>query len=458
MPMETRDDGWTRRAIRPERVLAGGFLVLILVGAALLALPFASASGQSIGLFDSLFTATSAVCVTGLVAVDTGTALSLFGQVTLLVLIQLGGLGFMIFATLIMMALGRRITLRERMVIRESMSATDLSGLLRLTLWYGAMALVIEGAGAVLLALRLVPLYGWKKGLYYAVFHAVSAFCNAGFDLFGHYSSLTAFAGDPLILLTIALLIILGGLGFSVILEVIRHHRGGRRLSLHTKVVLTATAGLLLVGTLFFALTEWHNPLTLAKDDAAPAQRLLNAFFQSVTMRTAGFNSVDLAEMKESSKLMAVLLMFIGASPASTGGGVKTTTMSVLLLILISVIRGDEHVNVFGKRLPTGLMRRALAILFIDLMILLGCTMLLTLAENEGLPFLDLLFESASALATVGVSAVGTPKLSFLSRLTLIPVMYFGRVGPLTLALALAHKQSDTQNRIKYPEENIMIG
>lgn len=458
MPMETRDDGWTRRAIRPERVLAGGFLVLILVGAALLALPFASASGQSIGLFDSLFTATSAVCVTGLVAVDTGTALSLFGQVTLLVLIQLGGLGFMIFATLIMMALGRRITLRERMVIRESMSATDLSGLLRLTLWYGAMALVIEGAGAVLLALRLVPLYGWKKGLYYAVFHAVSAFCNAGFDLFGHYSSLTAFAGDPLILLIIALLIILGGLGFSVILEVIRHHRGGRRLSLHTKVVLTATAGLLLVGTLFFALTEWHNPLTLAKDDAAPAQRLLNAFFQSVTMRTAGFNSVDLAEMKESSKLMAVLLMFIGASPASTGGGVKTTTMSVLLLILISVIRGDEHVNVFGKRLPTGLMRRALAILFIDLMILLGCTMLLTLAENEGLPFLDLLFESASALATVGVSAVGTPKLSFLSRLTLIPVMYFGRVGPLTLALALAHKQSDTQNRIKYPEENIMIG
>lgn len=458
MPMETRDDGWTRRAIRPERVLAGGFLVLILVGAALLALPFASASGQSMGLFDSLFTATSAVCVTGLVAVDTGTALSLFGQVTLLVLIQLGGLGFMIFATLIMMALGRRITLRERMVIRESMSATDLSGLLRLTLWYGAMALVIEGAGAVLLALRLVPLYGWEKGLYYAVFHAVSAFCNAGFDLFGHYSSLTAFAGDPLILLTIALLIILGGLGFSVILEVIRHHRGGRRLSLHTKVVLTATAGLLLVGTLFFALTEWHNPLTLAKDDAAPAQRLLNAFFQSVTMRTAGFNSVDLAEMKESSKLMAVLLMFIGASPASTGGGVKTTTMSVLLLILISVVRGDEHVNVFGKRLPTGLMRRALAILFIDLMILLGCTMLLTLAENEGLPFLDLLFESASALATVGVSAVGTPKLSFLSRLTLIPVMYFGRVGPLTLALALAHKQSDTQNRIKYPEENIMIG
>ena len=458
MPMESRDEGWTRRAIRPERVLAGGFLALILVGAALLALPVASASGQSIGLFDSLFTATSAVCVTGLVAVDTGTALSMFGQITLLILIQLGGLGFMIFATLIMMALGRRITLRERMVIRESMSVTDLSGLLRLTMWYGGMALAIEGGGAALLAIRLVPLYGWGKGLYYAVFHAVSAFCNAGFDLFGHYSSLTAFAGDPLVLLTIAVLIVLGGLGFSVILEVIQHRRGGRRLTLHAKVVLTATVGLLLVGTLFFALTEWNNPLTLGKDGAPPAQRLLNAFFQSTTMRTAGFNSVDLAGMKESSKLMAVLLMFVGASPASTGGGVKTTTMSVLLLIVLSVVRGDEHVNVFGKRLPMGLMRRALAILFIDLLILLVCAMLLTLAENEGMPFLDLLFESASALATVGVSAVGTPNLTFLSRLTLIPVMYFGRVGPLTLALALAHKQSDTQNRIKYPEENIMIG
>lgn len=458
MPMESRDEGWTRRAIRPERVLAGGFLALILVGAALLALPVASASGQSIGLFDSLFTATSAVCVTGLVAVDTGTALSIFGQITLLMLIQLGGLGFMIFATLIMMALGRRITLRERMVIRESMSVTDLSGLLRLTMWYGGMAMAIEGVGAALLAIRLVPLYGWGKGLYYAVFHAVSAFCNAGFDLFGHYSSLTAFAGDPLVLLTIAVLIVLGGLGFSVILEVIRHRRGGRRLTLHAKVVLTATVGLLLAGTLFFALTEWNNPLTLGKDGAPPAQRLLNAFFQSTTMRTAGFNSVDLAGMKESSKLMAVLLMFVGASPASTGGGVKTTTMSVLLLIVLSVVRGDEHVNVFGKRLPTGLMRRALAILFIDLLILLVCAMLLTLAENEGMPFLDLLFESASALATVGVSAVGTPNLTFLSRLALIPVMYFGRVGPLTLALALAHKQSDTQNRIKYPEENIMIG
>ena len=457
--MPERKPGLMQRTIRPEQVLAVGFLAVILVGTALLALPFATVERKSLGLFDSLFTATSAVCVTGLVAVDTGTALSMFGQAVLLALIQLGGLGFMIFATLVMLALGRRITLRDRMVIRESVNASTLSGLLRLTIWYGMITLIIEGAGAVLLAIRLVPAYGWPRGIWFAVFHAVSAFCNAGFDLFGNFSSLTGFADDPLVLLTVSMLIILGGLGFSVMLEVWRGKRQGwRGLTMHTKVVLVVTAGLLVTGTAFYALVEWNNPATLAMGEPNAGLRLLNAFFQSVTMRTAGFNSVDLAAMKESSKLMSVILMFIGASPASTGGGVKTTTVSVLLLIVLSVVRGQEHVNVFGKRLPQELMRRALSILFIYLVILLGCTMALTLAEQDGYPFIDLLFESASALATVGVSTVGTPNLSFISRLVLIPVMYFGRVGPLTLALALANKQNNTQNRLRYPEESMMIG
>ena len=457
--MPERKPGLMQRTIRPEQVLAVGFLLVILVGTALLALPIATVERRSLGLFDSLFTATSAVCVTGLVAVDTGTALSLFGQAVLLALIQLGGLGFMIFATLVMLALGRRITLRDRMLIRESVNASTLSGLLRLTIWYGLITLIIEGTGAVLLAIRMVPAYGWPRGIWLAVFHAVSAFCNAGFDLFGSFSSLTGFAEDPLVLLTVSMLIILGGLSFSVMLEVVRGKRQGwRGLSLHTKVVLVVTAGLLVTGTVFYALVEWNNPATLAKDNANAALRLLNAFFQSVTMRTAGFNSIDLAAMTDASKLVSVLLMFVGASPASTGGGVKTTTMSVLILIVISVVRGQEHVTIFGRRLPTDLVRRALAILFITMLVLIGGTVALTLLENDRRPFIDILFETASAVATVGVSTVGTPSLHPVSQAVLIPMMFFGRVGPLTMALAMANRQRSEKDPVKYPEEKIMIG
>ena len=446
-----------KREMRPERVLAGGFLALIALGALLLALPIASSTGESIGLFNGLFTATSAVCVTGLVVVDTGTAFSTFGHVILLLLIQLGGLGFMIFATLIMAALGRRITLRDRVLIRESMNVTTMSGLNRLALWYGLLALGIELMGAALLAFRFVPMYGWGKGLFFSVFHAISAFCNAGFDLMGGYSSLTAFWRDPLVLLTVSLMIILGGLGFSVILETISQRGRWRGLSLHAKIVLVVTAALLLAGTLFYALVEWGNSGTLAVDGANPGTKLLGAFFQSVTMRTAGFNSVDLAAMTDASKLMSVILMFIGASPASTGGGVKTTTISVLLLIVLSVVRGQENVNVFGKRLPQDLMRRALAILFITLMVLLAGAVGLALMEPD-IPMIDLLFEAGSAIATVGVTSAGTPGMSTGGHIILIPMMFFGRVGPLTMALALANKLGKGQNKLKYPEEKIMIG
>lgn len=447
------------KTIRPERVLALGFLGMILVGSVVLALPAASSSGESMGLFNSLFTATSAVCVTGLVAVNTGTALTRFGQAVLLVLIQLGGLGFMIFATLIMQALGRRISLKGQVLIRESLNVSTLSGLLRLSRWYGLMALGLEGAGTALLAIRMIPRYGPGLGLWYAVFHSVSAFCNAGFDLMGGFGSLTSFATDPLVLLTIAGEIILGGLGFSVLLEVWQQKgRGLARLSLHTKVVLTVSLLLLAGGTLFYALVEWNNPQTLASGDASPGVKLLNAFFQSVTMRTAGFSTVALSELRDSSKLMSVILMFIGASPASTGGGVKTTTISVLVLIVLSVVRGEDNVNIFGKRLPHGMMRRALSILFIDLCMLLAGTMVLTLAEGDGYPLIDLLMEAASALATVGLSSIGTPQLTLISRATLCCMMYFGRVGPLTMAFALASRQERVRDRLRYPEEDMMLG
>ena len=439
-----------------ESILALGSLTVILLGTVLLALPVASRSGKGIGLFDSLFTATSAVCVTGLVAVDTGTTFSLFGQVVLLVLIQVGGLGFMVFATMIMVALGRKISIRGRMLIRESMNGTSLSDLGRLTWLYLLLSLAIETVGTILLSIRLVPLFGWKHGIWMALFHAVSAFCNAGFDLFGSYASLTAFSGDLLVLLTVAMLIILGGLGFAVILETLRNRQGFRGLSLHTRIVLVTTLGLVLTGTIFYWLAERTNAETLA--GCSEGEKVLNAFFQSVTMRTAGFNSFDLSRFRDGSKLFSSVLMMIGASPASTGGGIKTTTFAVLVLLMLSVVRGENEVNVARRRLSGDITRRALAVSVLFLTTLVTGTLAITFIENGRFPLEDILFEASSAMGTVGVSAIGTPALHPASRAVLLPMMFLGRVGPLTLAFAVAKRQGKIKSLSKYPEERIMIG
>lgn len=446
-----------QRHIRPERVMCLGFLALILAGTLLLALPVSSATGQSIGVGSALFTATSAVCVTGLIVVDTGTAFSLFGQVVLLVLIQMGGLGFMVFATLVMAALGRRITLRDRLLMRESLNTTTLSGLVGLLRWYGLLALMLEGGGAVLLSLRFVPRFGWGKGLYYALWHAVSAFCNAGFDLFGGYASLTGFAQDPLVLLTIAGLIILGGTGFAVLTEMLEHHLRWRRFSLHAKLVLVMTAALLLGGMVFIACAEWGNPRTLG-GLGGWGSRLLNALFQSVTMRTAGFNSVELSALTDGTKLLCILLMLVGANSASTGGGMKTTTAAVVLLSVWAVIRGRGDVTALGRRIPEGVIRRAVAVMLVLLLVFLAGVLTLAIAEGGRIPVIDLLFEAASAMATVGVSSAGTSRLTAVSRAALIPLMYLGRIGPLTLAMALANRRGEGPGRLRYPEESVTIG
>ena len=439
-----------------ESILALGFLAVILLGTVLLALPAASRSGKGIGLFDSLFTATSAVCVTGLVAVDTGTTFSVFGQIVLLVLIQVGGLGFMVFATMIMVALGRKISIRGRMLIRESMNGASLSDLGRLTWLYLLLTLAIETVGTVFLSIRLVPLLGWKHGIWMALFHAVSAFCNAGFDLFGNYASLTAFSGDPLVLLTVAVLIILGGLGFAVILETLRNRQGFRSLTLHTRIVLLTTLGLVLTGTVFYWLAERSNAETLA--GFGEGEKILNAFFQSVTMRTAGFNSFDLSRFRDGSKLFSSVLMMIGASPASTGGGIKTTTFAALVLLMLSVVRGENEVNVARRRLSTDIARRALAVAVLFLTTLVTGTLIISFIENGRFPLADILFEASSAMGTVGVSAIGTPNLHPASRAVLLPMMFLGRVGPLTLAFAVAKRQGRIKTLSKHPEERIMIG
>jgi len=446
-----------QRVIRPEQVMAVGFLSLILLGGLLLSLPMAAVNGESIGLGNGLFTSTSAVCVTGLVSVDTGTTFSLFGQIVLLCLFQIGGLGFMIFTTLIMTALGRRITLQDRVLIRESMNAETLAGLVQLTAWYGLLALGIEGVGALLLTIRFVPVFGWSKGLWYSVWHAVSAFCNAGFDLFGNFASLTGFARDPLVLLTIAGLIILGGIGFAVMLDVLNNRFRFSALTLHSRIVLVMFGVLLAGGTLCFALVEWQNPLTLASVEGT-GHKLTNAFFQSVTMRTAGFNTIPLDGMHDSSKLMSVLLMFMGASSASTGGGVKVTTVAVLLLTVLSVLRGEDDITAAKRRLPAALVRRELTIVVFYAVILLAGTMSISLIEGDSYDLIDMLFECTSALATVGVSSIGTPRLNPASKVILAVMMYIGRVGPLTMALALARWQGRGKGKIRYPEETITIG
>ena len=435
-----------RREPRPEEWLVFGFLGIILLGTLLLALPVATKDGHSIGLLDSLFTATSAVCVTGLVAVDTGTTFSLFGQAVLLVLIQVGGLGFMVFATRAMMMLGRRISIKNRLLIRESMNGASLSNLGILTRHYLLLALGIEAVGAALLAIRFVPIFGLRRGAWFAVFHAVSAFCNAGFDLFGRFASLTGFAADPLVLLTVAALIVLGGLGFSVILEVLRGRQGLKNLSLHTRIVLTFTLALLLMGTAFYALVERGR------------LDVLNAFFQSVTMRTAGFNSVDLASFTDGSKLFSSLLMMIGASPASTGGGMKTTTVAVVAFLIFSVVKGEGEVNAARRRISANTVRRALAVVALFLTMLTLGALSLSILENGRFSLADILFECSSAMGTVGVSAIGTPNLHPVSRTVLLPMMFLGRVGPLTLAVAVARRQRNVKPVAKFPEEKIMIG
>lgn len=452
-PGEQKRKGEFRYA---QGLLALGFLVLILLGTVLLALPVSSADGKGIGFADSLFTAASAVCVTGLVAVDTGTAFSFFGQAVLLVLIQVGGLGFMAFATTIMVALGRKISIRGRMLIRESMNSDSLSDLGRLAWQYLLLALGIELIGMAVLSIRFVPLFGWKKGLWMALFHAVSAFCNAGFDLFGNYSSLTAFSWDPLVLLTVAALIILGGLGFAVILETLNFRQGFRNLSLHTRTVLVTTAGLIVIGTVFYRIAEGANPETLG--GRGEGEKALNAFFQSVTMRTAGFNSFDLSRFRDGSKLFSSILMMIGASPASTGGGIKTTTFAALVLLMMSVVRGESEVNIARRRLSADLTRRALAVFILFLATLVTGTLAISFIEGGRFPLADILFEASSAMGTVGVSAVGTPALRPASRFVLLPMMFLGRIGPLTLAFALAKRQGRTKAAFRYPEERIMIG
>lgn len=438
----------------PARIILIGFALLILAGALLLTLPISTRDGQGAAFFDALFTATSATCVTGLVVQDTALYWSGFGQAVILMLIQIGGMGVVTAAAAISMLAGRRIGLKERWVMQESISAPQVGGIIRMTGFILRTALVIEALGALLLAVRFCPQFGLWKGLWYAVFHAVSAFCNAGFDLMGSevpYSSLTAYVADPLVCLTVAGLIIVGGIGFSTWQDVAGNGRRLRQYRLQSKLILLFTVLLLAGGTLYFGLYEFGLPQWEGLDSS---ERTLAAFFQAVSPRTAGFNSVDLTQMSELGRLVTILLMLTGGSPGSTAGGFKTTTLAVLVLSAWAVFRRRSNAECFGRRLPDAVLRNASAIFWLYLtLFFLGGALICCI---DGVPLLDALFESDSAIGTVGLSIVGTANLSAPSHLILIFLMYFGRVGGLTMIYAVTAGNLSVSSQ--YPQESVTVG
>lgn len=436
--------------LTPYQILVLGFAALILVGALLLTLPAASVSGKSTPFIDALFTSTSAVCVTGLVVLDTGTHWSLFGQIVIILLIQFGGLGIMAMATLFALLIRKKIQLRERLIMQEALNQLTMAGIVRLMVYIIKATLAIEFIGGTILAIRWYMDYG-VKGIYFGYWHAVSSFCNAGFDLFGEFRSLTGYVDDITVNLVVTSLIILGGLGFTVISDVVTNRKFSK-FSLHTKLVLVTTTALIIIGTVVIFALEFDNPDTLA--NLSWEGKLLGSYFQSVTPRTAGYNTLDIGKMESSSIFFIVLLMFIGASPASTGGGIKTTTFSVLMLAVWNLVRGREEVKAFNRSLSPQTVYKAFSVMFIAAILVIVVTMAMSITENA--PFLNVLFEVVSAFGTVGLTTGITPSLTFAGKLWLIITMFAGRVGPVTLALALAMRSKHV--KIHLPEGKVMIG
>lgn len=437
--------------IDPPKILALGFLGLIAVGTLLLSLPLATEAGEPLPFIDALFTATSAVAVTGLTVVHTADTFSTFGELVILVLIQVGGLGFMTMSTLAALVLGRKITLRERLVLQQALGQTRLEGIIRLTKAVLQFTFAIEAAGAVLLALRWGPELGWGKAIYYGIFHAISAFCNAGFDLLAN--SLTGYRGDGVVTLVVAGLFILGGLGFGVLVEIYRRPAWSK-VSLQTKLVLCTTGILVAAGFLGVLGLEYRNPATLGSIPGE--EKILAAFFQGVTPRTAGFSTLNIGELQPATLFFLMMLMFIGASSGSTGGGIKTNTFATIALSLYTMLLGKEETRAFGRRISPSIIFKAFAVAIMSLSVITIATLVLLGVEKAG--FEQIFFEVFSAFGTVGLSTGITAGLSTTSKLVLSATMFIGRVGPLTLGFALARRGQQARDALHYPEEPIMVG
>lgn len=444
-----------KKGLSPAQSIAIAFAVIILIGTVLLSLPVSSRAGGSHSVLDALFAATSATCVTGLVPGDTYTMWSDFGQTVLLILIELGGLGFMSVASLVILLLRKKAGLKQRLLMAQALSLDDMQSVWKLQKWVLAGSLLIQLTGAGILFLRFLPAYGVGTALKWGIFHSVSAFCNAGFDIFGQLqpgASLIPFQNDPVVLLTLAALIILGGLGFFVWEEVMRLRRF-KKFSVYTKLVLLTTGFLVIGGTVFVLAFEWNNPNTLGP--MGIGEKLLNGFFQSVTLRTAGFAAVDQALLTDGGKAISMLLMFIGGSSGSTAGGLKTVTFVVLILFILARIHGKSHVTVFRRTVPTEKVTDAMTLT--SVMFSLALFGGVFLCATSPVDLTNGMFESISALATVGLTAGVTPLLSLPAKLLIIVFMYFGRVGVLTLSLGFLSGDK-AQERFRYATTNLLIG
>ena len=441
--------------MRPPQIVVLVFLALVLTGSAILCLPVCAKSGRPTSFLTALFTATSATCVTGLIPVDTGTYWSTFGHVVILLLIQLGGLGFMTVSTIFFLALRRRIGLRQRMVLAQGLGVSSMSGVVRYVrnVIFGTFA--VEGAGALILFFRFLPEFGTGKALWYGLFHAISAFCNAGFDILADVSyggSTARYVADPVVNLTLMALIFIGSLGFTVWGE-IRHTRRFSRLSVYARLVILISLGLVFGGGVLFALLEWNNPGTIGT--LTPGGKVLASMFQSVTLRTAGFASFNQDALSEASKVLSCFLMFIGGSSGSTAGGVKTVTMGIVILSAVSTIRGQSRVTVFRRGISQQDVSNASAIALLVLSLSVFGAAVITVLDHCS--FLNAVYETMSALCTVGLTTGITSTLCTASKLILIVFMFFGRVGIMTIGVGFMMGDR-ARERVQYAETKLMIG
>ncbi|MCI6886517.1 MAG: TrkH family potassium uptake protein [Lachnospiraceae bacterium] len=442
-----------RKRLTQTQFIALGFMTIILIGTFLLMLPVSSRSGEAGSFINCLFTATSASCVTGLVVYDTWTHWTLFGQLVILIMIQIGGLGFVSIGVFLSIILRRKIGLKERGLMQESVNTLQIGGVVKLARKIIIGTAIFEGTGALILAIRFIPEVGVARGIFYGIFHSVSAFCNGGFDLMGwqgEYSSLVNYYDDWTVNLVVMALIVIGGLGFIVWDDLSRHRLHVRHYMLHTKIVLLTTAVLLFGGAWLFYLFERQNLLV----GMSPSGQILTSLFNSVTPRTAGFNTVDTAALTDASKLFTVILMFIGGSPGSTAGGVKTTTIVVLYLYLWSTIQRTYGVNAFGRRLEEDALKHACSIFMINLTLALGASIFIMATQK--LAMSDVLFEAFSAIGTVGMTTGITRELNSISRLLIAFLMYCGRVGSLSFALSFTQHKHVAP--VQQPMERITIG
>lgn len=441
--------------LTPPQILVLGFAAIIFLGAGLLTLPFASATGHSIAFIDALFTATSATCVTGLVVVDTGSAYTMFGQIVIVSLIQIGGLGFMTMATLIAFAFRKKITLKERLVLQEAFNQGSMEGIVRLIRKVIIYSLTIEAIAAVILTIRWSFDFGFTKALYFGIWHSISMFNNAGFDLFGTvdapFVSFTGYADDFVVNFVVIVIIVLGGIGFIVMSDLMEY-RNKKKLSLHSKVVLSMSGFLIVLGAIIIFIFEFSNIRTMGSLDLSG--KILASFFQSVVPRTAGPNTVDIGALRQATQFFIIILMFIGASPGSTGGGIKTTTFTILISAIVTMVRGKEDIVIYRYRLAKDRILKAITLTMMALFLVILVTMLLSTTEDS--QFLKILFEVTSAFGTVGLSMGLTPDLTTFGKVLICITMFAGRLGTITLAYALQPKQE--KELYRYPEGKITIG